>query len=135
MEGVSALADLEGGYGGGKPPFKFQNQKRVIKQSKNRRQSSWKGRRENEFHVSLVFMCTRVVTCINKHFLSKFSSSTSPLWKISGSAPVARFQQYYIPRGLHTHTHLGAYKYISEIEVCGFLLSHYNRKFYILGNH
>ena len=34
--------------------------------SKNRRQSSWKGRREKEFHVCLVFMCT-------------FSSSNPPL--------------------------------------------------------
>ena len=52
-----------GGYGGCNPPFKFQKKKRVIKQNKKIR--------EKELHVCLVFMCTRVGTCINKHFSFK----------------------------------------------------------------
>ena len=80
-----------GGYGVASPPppFKFQKKKRVIKQSQKKKwQSSWKGKKEKELHVCLVLMYTRVDTCINKHFFSTFYSSTAPLWKISGSAPV-----------------------------------------------
>ena len=54
---------------------------RVVKQRKNSRQSSWKGKRDKELHVCLVFMCTRVDTCIKNIFLSKFSSYTPPFEK------------------------------------------------------
>ena len=45
----------------------------ILKQSKKWKTilSSWKGKREKEFHVCLVFMCTRIETCINKHFSFK----------------------------------------------------------------
>ena len=65
---LKPFADLEGGYGGCNPPFQIS---KINKANKNRRQSSWKRKREKELHVCLVFMCTRVEMCINKHFSFK----------------------------------------------------------------
>ena len=66
------------------PPLQISKIKESNKRKhKKNTQSSWKGRREKELHVCLVFMCTRVDTYILtntflQNFLSKFSSSTPP---------------------------------------------------------
>ena len=55
------------------PPLKFQ-----IKESNKTKQKIEENPLENDKegkHVCLVFMCSCVNTCINKHFISKFSPS------------------------------------------------------------
>ena len=73
------LADLEGGLRGGglqpPPPFKFQKKKREKKQKKKKKKTLLKMKNREKLHVCLVFMCTRVDTCINKHFFSSKLSS------------------------------------------------------------
>ena len=77
------LADLVvgGGVTSVATPLSYFEKKREKNKAKNRRQSSWK-RREKELHICLVFMCTRVDTCINKHFSFKFFLLKPPFEKI-----------------------------------------------------
>ena len=81
------------------PPFQISKIKESNNKAKNRRESSWKGRKEKEFHVCLVFMCTRVDTCIKKHFFFKIFplNPPPPLLKNSGSAPGKCLVYFGIP--------------------------------------
>ena len=69
-----------------------------IKESNKTKQYSLEGRREKELHVCLVFMCTRVDTCINKHFSFKISRLNPP--------PLLKFLD---PRLVHNYIYIYLY--------------------------
>ena len=74
------LADIEGGGGLRvcNPPFQISKIKERNK-TKQKMKTILLKRKKKELHVCLVFMCTCVDTCINKHFSFKIFLLKPPL--------------------------------------------------------